>query len=63
MKWAGHVTRMEKRNAIRSSVGEPEVMKLLGRPRRTWVDSIEAVLGETRWDGVDWISLARGRDK
>jgi hypothetical protein len=40
MRWAGHVARMrEKRNAYRLLVGKPEGKRLLGRPRRRWVDN------------------------
>jgi hypothetical protein len=35
MRWRGHVTRMvEKRNAYRILVGNPEGKRPLGRPRR-----------------------------
>jgi hypothetical protein len=58
MRWAGHVARMgEKRNAYRLLVGKPEGKRLLGRPRRRWVDNI-------RMDGdVDWIGLAQDRNR
>jgi hypothetical protein len=48
-KWAGHVARMERRNACRILVGKPEGKIPLGRPRRTWVDNIKMDL---RYDGV-----------
>jgi hypothetical protein len=39
MRWAGHVARMmEKRNAYRILVGNPEGKRPQGRPRRRWVD-------------------------
>jgi hypothetical protein len=42
MIWAGNVVRMgEKRNAFRILVGQPEGKRLLGRPRRRWVDVIK----------------------
>jgi hypothetical protein len=42
MKWAGHVARIvEKRNAYRILVGNPEGKRPLGRPRRMWVDNIK----------------------
>jgi hypothetical protein len=48
MRWAGHVARMgEKRNAYRLLVGKPERRRLLGRPRRRWLDN-------TRMDLVEW---------
>jgi hypothetical protein len=54
MRWAGHVARMgEKRNAYRLLVGTPERKRLLGRPRRRWVDNIRMDLGEVGWGDVD----------
>jgi hypothetical protein len=50
-------------NACRLLVGKPEGKKPLGRPRRRWVDTIKMDLGEIGWGGVDWIGLARDRDK
>jgi hypothetical protein len=42
MKWAGYVARMgEKRNACRILVGNPDVKRSLGRPRRRWVNNIK----------------------
>jgi hypothetical protein len=46
MRWAGHVARMEKRNAYRLLVGKPEGKRPLGRPRRRWVDNIRMDLEE-----------------
>jgi hypothetical protein len=64
MKWAGHVARMgEKRNAHRLLVGKPEGKKPLGRPRRRWVDNIRMDLGEVGWGDVDWIGLAKDRNR
>jgi hypothetical protein len=37
----------EKRNAYRISVGKPEGMIPLGRPRRRWVNNIKMDLRET----------------
>jgi hypothetical protein len=53
----------EKRNAHRILVGKPEGKRPLGRPRRSWVDSIEIDLREIGWDGVDWIDLVQDRDQ
>jgi hypothetical protein len=36
----------EKRNAYGLLVGKPERKRLLGRPRRRWVDNIRMNLGE-----------------
>jgi transposase len=53
----------EKRNAYRILVGKPEGKRPLGRPRRRWVDNIKMGLREVGWDGMDWIDLARDRDR
>jgi hypothetical protein len=64
MGWAGHVARMgEKRNAYRLLVGKPEGKGPLGRPRRRWVDNIMMDLGEVGWGDVDWIGLAKDRNR
>jgi hypothetical protein len=36
----------EKTNAYRILVGKPEEMRLVGRPRRSWVDKIKMDLRE-----------------
>jgi hypothetical protein len=46
MRWAGHVARMENRNAYRLLVGKPEGKGPLGKPRRRWVVNIMMDLGE-----------------
>jgi hypothetical protein len=56
-------TNGEKRNAYRILVGQPEGKRLLGRPRRRWVDNIKIDLREIGWDYVDWIDLAQDRDQ
>jgi hypothetical protein len=49
VRWAGHAAcTREKRNAYRILVGKPEVMRLLGRPRRRWKDNIKMDLREMR---------------
>jgi hypothetical protein len=53
----------EKRNAERLLVRKPEGKRLLGRPRRRWVENIKMDLLEIGWGGVDWIGLAQDRDK
>jgi hypothetical protein len=35
----------------------------LERPRHKWVDNIKMDLGETGWDGMDWIDLPQNRDQ
>jgi hypothetical protein len=49
----------EKRNAYRLLVGKGP----LGRPRHRWVDSIRMDLGEVGWGDVDWIGLAKDRNR
>jgi hypothetical protein len=49
----------EKRNAYVLLVGKSEGKRLLGRPRRRWVDNIRMDLGEVGWGDVDWIGLAQ----
>jgi hypothetical protein len=42
MKWEGHVARLgEKRTEYRILVGYSEQKRLLGRPRRRWMDNIK----------------------
>jgi hypothetical protein len=35
----------------------------VGRPRRRWVDNIRIDLGEVGWGDVDWIGLAKDRNR
>jgi hypothetical protein len=64
MRWVGHVARMgEKRNAFRLLVRKPEGKRPLARPRRRWEDNIRMDLGEVGWSDVDWIGLARDRNR
>jgi hypothetical protein len=53
----------EKRNAYRLLVGKPEGKRPLERLRRKWVYNIKIDLLKTGWGGVDWIGLAKDRDK
>jgi hypothetical protein len=34
-----------------------------GIPRRRWVDNIRMDLGEVGWGDVDWIGLAKDRNR
>jgi hypothetical protein len=64
MRWTGHVARMgEKRNAYRLLVGKAEGKRPLRRSRRRWVDNIRMDLGEVGWRDVDWIGLAKDRNR
>jgi hypothetical protein len=56
-------TNGEKRNAYRLLVGKPEGKRPLGRPRCRWVDNIRMDLGEVGWGDVDWIGLAKDRNR
>jgi len=64
LRWAGHVARMgEERGMYMVLVGEPEGRRLLGRPRRRWVDNIRMDLQDVGCGNMDWIGLAQGRDR
>jgi hypothetical protein len=53
----------EKRNAYTLLVGKSEGKRSLGRPRRRWADNIRPDLGEVGWGDVDWIGLAKDRNR
>jgi hypothetical protein len=53
----------ERRGAYRALVGKPEGRRPFGRPRRRWEDNIKMDLREVGWGGMDWIILARDRDR
>jgi hypothetical protein len=64
MRSTEHVTRKrEKRNAYRLLVGKPERKRPIGRPRHRWEDNITMDLGEVGWGDVDWIGLAKDRNR
>jgi hypothetical protein len=44
-------------------VVKPEGKSSLGTPRRRWVDNIRLDLGEVEWGDVDWIGLAKDRNR
>jgi hypothetical protein len=44
-------------------VGKPEGKGPLGRPRRRWLDNIRMDLVEVGWGDVDWIGLAKDRNR
>jgi hypothetical protein len=59
-----HVARMgENRNAYRILMWKPEGKRLLGRPRRRWVDNIKMDLSEIRWNDMYRIDLAQDSDQ
>jgi hypothetical protein len=64
VRWMGHVALMgEKRNTHRLLFGKLVGRGPLGRPRRRWMDNIRMVLGEVGWGDVDWIGLAKDRNR
>jgi hypothetical protein len=54
---------MVKRNSYRLLVGTAEGKRPLGRPRHRLVDNIMMDLGEVGWGDVDWIGLAKDRNR
>jgi hypothetical protein len=64
MRWVEHVARMgEGRGMYKVLVGKPEGMRTLGRPRRRWEDNIKAYHQEVGCWSMDWIELAKDRDR
>ena len=64
VRWARHVARMdEERGVYRVLVGKPEGKRPLGRPRSRWMDNITTDLQEVGCGYMDWIRLARDRDR
>jgi hypothetical protein len=64
MRWAGHVVHMgEVRGAYNILVGRPEGRRPLEKPRRRWEDNVKMDPREIRFMDVDWIHLARDRDR
>ena len=43
--------------------GKPERRRPLGRPRGRWEDNTKMGLQEVGCGGMDWIELARDRDR
>jgi hypothetical protein len=56
-------TNGEKRNAYRLLAEKPEGKRPQGRTRRRWVDNNRMDLGEVGWGDVDWIGLAKDRNR
>jgi len=64
MRWAGHVARMgDRRGVYRVLMGKPEGKRPLMRPRHRWDNNIKMDPQEMGCGGMDWIELARGRDR
>jgi len=64
MRWTGHVARIsEEREVYGVLMGKREGRRPLGGPRRRWVDNIRMDLQEVACGYMDWIGLARDRDR
>jgi hypothetical protein len=50
-------------SSYRLLVRKPEGRSPLGRPRRRKVDNIRMDLGEVGWGDMDWIGLAKDRNR
>jgi hypothetical protein len=53
----------EKRGVYGVLMGKPEGKRPLGRPRHRWEDNIKMDLEEVGCEGMDWIELAKVRDR
>ena len=53
----------ERRRLYRVLVEKPEVKRPFGRPRRRWQDNIKMELQEVGCGVMDWIELAKDRDR
>jgi len=56
-------TMEDTRGVYRVLVGKPERKRPLGRPKHRWENDIKLDLQEVGCRGVDWIELARDRDR
>jgi hypothetical protein len=53
----------ERRGVYRVLVGKSEGKRPLARPRRSWEDHIKMDLQDVGCGGMDWIELAKDRDR
>jgi len=53
----------ERRGLYRILVGKLEGKRPLGRPSRRWEDNIKMVLQDVGCRSVNWMELARDRDR
>jgi hypothetical protein len=64
MRLARHVARVgEERNVYKVLTGKSGGKKPLERPRHRWEDGIRMDLRETGWGSVEWMQLAKDRDR
>ena len=53
----------ERRGVYKVLVGKPDERKPLGRRRRRWEDNIRMDLQEVGYGDMEWIELAKDRDR
>jgi hypothetical protein len=53
----------ERRVIYKILVWEPEGKRPLGRPRRRWGDNIKMDIQDLECGGMDWIQLARDKNR
>jgi hypothetical protein len=53
----------EERGVYRVLMGKPEGKRQMGRPRRGWEDNIRMDHQKVGRGDMDWIGLARDRDR
>lgn len=59
----GHVTRTREMRKVRKMlVGQPELIKPLGRHRHKWEDDIKMDVKEMYFEGVGSIQMAEDKD-
>ena len=59
LRWAGHVAIMEGgKSAFKILTGKPTGKRLLGRPRRRWMDTISIHLKEFGINTRNWADSA-----
>jgi hypothetical protein len=53
----------ERKGVYRVLVGKPEEKRQPGKPRNSWKRKIKTDLQEVGCGGMDWIELAKDRDR
>jgi hypothetical protein len=59
----GRARTEQNRTEYMILVGKPQGKRLLGRPRRTWLDSIKMDHRERGWAAMDWTHLTQDTDQ